>query len=125
MAGADRVITLIRALMWAVAAGIIAAILYLSALEQLGEFAVLKAIGVSAVTLLVTLGLEALIISLASGLLAVALTALLAPATGLAVVLSWSSYLILFAAAVAVGMLGSLLALRRIATVEPALAFRG
>jgi putative ABC transport system permease protein len=125
VAGADKVITLIRALMWVVAAGIIAAILYLSALEQLSDFAVLKAIGVAIHTLLVTLVLQALTVSIASGLFAVALTALLAPATGLAVVLSPSSYLTLFLVAIAVGTLGSLLALRRVAAVDPALAFEG
>jgi putative ABC transport system permease protein len=125
VAGADRVITLIRALMWLAASGIVAAILYLSTLEQLSEFAVLKAIGISTPTLLVALGLQALAISLASGLLAVALTALVAPAAGLSVILSLSSYLVLFAVAIAVGMVGSLLALRRAATVDPALAFGG
>jgi putative ABC transport system permease protein len=123
VAGADSVITVIRTLLWAVAAGIIAAILYLSALEQLSDFAVLKAIGISNLTLLGTLALEALAISLASGMLAVVLAALLTPAMGLAVVLSTSSYLTLFVVAIAVGLVGSLLALTRIANVDPARAF--
>jgi putative ABC transport system permease protein len=125
VAGADRVITLIRTLLWVVAAGIIAAILYLSALERTGDFAVLKAIGVSTRTVLLALGFQALVLSLASGLLAVGLTAALAPAAGLAVVLSWSSYVLLFVVALAVGGLGSVLALRRALAVDPALAFGG
>jgi putative ABC transport system permease protein len=123
VAGADQVITLIRSLLWAVAAGIVAAILYLSALEQTSEFAVLKAIGISTSTMLLALGLQALVISLLSGALAVVLTAILSPATGLAVSLSWSSYVLLFVAALLVGCLGSLLALRRVVSVDPALAF--
>jgi putative ABC transport system permease protein len=125
VAGADQVITLIRTLLWVVAAGIIAAILYLSALERTSDFAVLKAIGISTRTLLLALGVQALVLSLTSGLLAVGLTAALAPAAGLAVTLSWSSYVVLFAVALAVGVLGSLLALRRAVTVDPALAFGG
>jgi putative ABC transport system permease protein len=123
VAGADQVITLIRSLLWAVAAGIVAAILYLSALEQTSEFAVLKAIGISTSTMLLALGFQALVISLLSGALGVVLTAILSPATGLAVSLSWSSYLLLFVAALAVGCLGSVLAIRRVMTVDPALAF--
>lgn len=123
VAGADQVITLIRSLLWIVAAGIVAAILYLSALEQTSEFAVLKAIGISTATMLLALGFQALVISLISGLIAVGLTAALAPAAGLAVTLGWSSYVLLFVVALSVGCIGSLLALRRVVTVDPALAF--
>jgi putative ABC transport system permease protein len=123
VAGADQVITLIRTLLWLVAAGIIAAILYLSVLEQLADLAVLRAIGISLATLLFALCFQAVLVSLLAGVVAVALTAALAPAAGLAVTLSWSSYVSLFAVAIVVGALGSLVALRRVAGVDPALAF--
>jgi putative ABC transport system permease protein len=123
VAGADQVITLIRTLLWVVAAGIIAAILYLSVLEQLAELAVLRAIGVSLATLLFALGIQAVVVSLLSGLLAVGLEAALAPAAGLEVSLSWASYASLFVVAIVVGALGSLVALRRVAGVDPAAAF--
>jgi putative ABC transport system permease protein len=122
VAGADQVITLIRALMWVVAGGIIAVILYLSALEQVSDFSVLKAIGMATATLVSMLAFEGLVISLASGLLAMGLTALLSPAMGLAVVLSTGSYLGLFGVAIAVGIVGSSMAVRRAVSVQPALA---
>jgi putative ABC transport system permease protein len=122
---AKQTIALIRWLLWAVAAGIIGAMIYLSALERLRDFAVLKAIGVSTRALLVGLVLQAVVLALASALLAVGAEALIAPASAMSVEVSSTSYLVLPLVAVVVGVLASLLALRRAVAVDPALAFGG
>jgi putative ABC transport system permease protein len=118
-------IGLLRFLLWLVAAGIIGAIVYLSVLERVGDFAVLKAIGVSARHLLGGLLLQAVLLSLLSAALAVALQAAIAPAVAMSVEVPIATFLTLPLVAVVVGALASFLALRRAISVDPALAFSG
>jgi putative ABC transport system permease protein len=122
---AKNTIGLIRFLLWAVAAGIIGAIVYLSVLERVGDFAVLKAIGVSSRDLLGGLLLQAVLLSLLSALLAIGLEKAIAPAVALSVEVSTFTYLTLPLVAVVVGALASFLGLRRAISVDPALAFGG
>jgi putative ABC transport system permease protein len=122
---AKDTITLLRFLLWAVAAGIIGAIVYLSVLERVGDFAVLKAIGVSSRDLLGGLLLQAVLLSLLSALLAVGLEKAIAPAVAMSVEVSTATYLTLPLVAVLVGALASFLGLRRAISVDPALAFGG
>jgi putative ABC transport system permease protein len=122
---AKNTISLIRFLLWAVAAGIIGAIVYLSVLERVGDFAVLKAIGVSSRDLLGGLLLQAVLLSLLSALLAVGLEKAIAPAVAMSVEVSTATYLTLPLVAVIVGGLASFLGLRRAIAVDPALAFGG
>ena len=120
---AKQTIGLIRVLLWAVAAGIIGAMIYLSTLERLRDIAVLKAIGVSTRALLGGLVVQAVLLALASALLAVVLETAMAPAAAMSVEVSTVDYVLLPLVAVAVGVLASLVALRRAVTVDPALAF--
>jgi putative ABC transport system permease protein len=122
---AKETISLIRVLLWIVASGIIGAIVYLSVLERVGDFAVLKAIGVSGRDLLGGLLLQAVLLSLLSALLAVVLQAAIAPAVAMSVEVSTVSFLTLPLIAVLVGALASFLGLRRALAVDPALAFGG
>jgi putative ABC transport system permease protein len=122
---AKDTISLIRFLLWAVAAGIIGAIIYLSVLERVGDFAVLKAIGVSGRDLLGALLLQAVLLSLLSALLAVAFEKAIAPLSAMSVEVPTSTYLTLPLVAVLVGALASFLGLRRAVSVDPALAFAG
>jgi len=122
---AKDTIGFIRILLWLVAAGIIGAIVYLSALERVGDFAVLKAIGVSARDLLAGLLIQAVLLSLLSALLAVGLQALIAPAVAMSVEVPAVTFLTLPLVAVLVGALASFLGLRRALAVDPALAFGG
>jgi putative ABC transport system permease protein len=122
---AKNTISLIRFLLWGVAAGIIGAIVYLSVLERVGDFAVLKAIGVSARDLLGGLLLQAVLLSLLSALLAVGLEKAIAPAVDMSVEVSTATFLTLPLVAVLVGALASFLGLRRAISVDPALAFAG
>jgi putative ABC transport system permease protein len=122
---AKDTISLIRILLWGVAAGIIGAIVYLSVLERVGDFAVLKAIGVSSRDLLGGLLLQAVLLSLLSAALAVGLEKAIAPAVAMSVEVSTATYLTLPLVAVVVGALASFLGLRRAISVDPALAFAG
>src|SRR5919109_4782755 len=85
---AKDTISLIRFLLWGVAAGIIGAIVYLSVLERVRDFAVLKAIGASSRDLLGGLLLQAVLLSLLSALLAVGLEVAIAPAVAMSVEVS-------------------------------------
>jgi putative ABC transport system permease protein len=118
-------INLLRILLWVVASGIIGAIVYLSVLERVGDFAVLKAIGVSGRDLLGGLLLQAVLLSLLSALLAVGLQAAIAPAVAMSVEVPTGTFLTLPLVAVLVGALASFLGLRRALAVDPALAFGG
>ena len=120
---AKQTISLIRWLLWAVAAGIIGAMVYLSALERGRDFAVLKAIGLSSRSVLAGLVLQAVLLALVSAVLAVGLELAMAPASALSVEISTLDLLLLPLVALAVGVLASLLALRRAVRVDPALAF--
>jgi putative ABC transport system permease protein len=121
--GATSAINLLRILMWVVAAVIIGAIIYLSALERLTDFAVLKAMGGESRTLALGLSAQALIASLLAAVLAALLAQILRPAFPLPITISTGSYLAMVGIAAAVGILASLAALRKVLRVDPALAF--
>jgi putative ABC transport system permease protein len=125
MDGARTAIDLVRVIMWVVAAVIIAAVTYLSALERVRDFAVLKAVGGSSRALAVSLAIQAVLASLLAAALGSALAQVLAPAFPMPVVIETSAYVALPLIAVVVGVLASLAALRRAIGVDPALAFAG
>lgn len=112
-------------LLWVVAALIVGSVIYLSALERVREFAVLKAIGWTSRDLLSGLAAQAVLVALASALLATLLSGLLAKAFPLDVVVPRSATLVLPVVAVVVGLLACVGGLRRAVTVDPALAFGG
>jgi putative ABC transport system permease protein len=118
-------IDIINALLWFVAAGIIASIVYLTALERTRDFAVLKATGASNATLFGALLLQSIVLSVAAALVAVVLALLLAPLFPFRMSVDTSSYVFLAVIAVVVGTLASLAGLRRAVAVDPALAFGG
>jgi len=123
--GAMTVIDNLRILMWIVAAVIIGAVVYLSALERVRDFAVLKAVGGSSRDLVVSLATEAVVASLAAAALAAGVAQLLKPIFPLPVTIETSAYFVLPLIAVIVGILASLAALRRAVAVDPAVAFAG
>ena len=115
----------IRILMWLVAALIIGAVAYLSAIDRVRDFAVLKAVGGSSSTLGMSLMLQSVLTALLAACFAVGLARLMKPAVTVPVVFQGSAVLLLLAVAAIVGMLSSLVALRRAVAVDPALAFGG
>ena len=122
---AKQTIGLIRVLLWLVAAGIIGAIVYLSALERTQELAALKAIGVSTADLLAQLVLQAVLLSLLAAGLSIALEHAIAPAVAMSVEVPALTFATLPLASAAVGACASFIALRRAVSVDPAIAFGG
>lgn len=112
-----------RYLMWVVAAIIIAALVYVSALQRTRDFAVLKAVGASSRLLFASVAAQAVIVSLAAALFAVSTSWLFRPLYRVPVEVPTSAYVALPLVAVAVGILSSLTALTRAVKVDPALAF--
>lgn len=118
-------IALVRLLLWIVAATIIGSVLYLQAMERTRDFAVFKATGTSTFEIGIGLALQAVVLSLAAAVLAAVLAVLLAPLFPMHVEIPTSAFVLLPVVTVAVGLLASIVALHRTATVQPALAFGG
>jgi len=122
---AVQTIKLIEILLWLVAAGIIATIIYLSALERRGDFAVLKAVGTPGWHLFLGLVMQALTMAIGAALIGFAVEALVAPTSAMTVRVSGGDYAAVPIVAVVVGVIASVFPARRAATVDPALAFGG
>lgn len=118
-------IDLIRVLLWVVAAIIIGAIIYLSALERSRDFAVLKAMGGRNRQLSGSLALQAVLVALSGAALATLLQALLVPVFPLTVRVPVSAYATIPLVAVAVALLAGWAGMRRVARADPATAFGG
>jgi putative ABC transport system permease protein len=118
-------ITLVNVLLWIIAAGIIGAILYMSALERVKDFAVLKATGASNAFVLTGLASQAAILSLGAAAGAVLIAEVITPMFPIRIEIPSISYAVLLVTAIAVGLVGSIAGLRRALAVDPALAFGG
>lgn len=112
-------------MMWVIAAVIVAALLYVSALERVRDFAVLKAIGSSNIKIFSGVAMQSVVVTLLAAAVAAAAANLLKPMFPLPVAIPTWAFLILPALAVVVGILSSLVALRRAISVDPSLAFAG
>ena len=125
LSNGTKSIDLMSGLLWITAAGIIGSIIFLSALERMRDFAVLKATGASNRSLMAGLALQAIVLSVTAAVIAVILAQLLAPLFPFKIIIPARSYVSLLLIAIVVGLLASVAGLRRAATVEPALAFGG
>jgi putative ABC transport system permease protein len=114
-----------RTFLWVIAAIIIGAVVYLSTLERVRDFAVLKAVGASSRDLFLGLAAQSVVVALVSAALAAVLAQLLAPLFPLTIAIPWTAYALLPVVALVVGLLASLVGLRKAITVDPALAFGG
>lgn len=114
-----------RALMWVVAAVIVAALMYVSALERLRDFAVLKSLGSSSLVLFAGVAMQAVVVALFAAGFALVASRLMRPMFALPTTVPASAYVVLPIVAVAVGLLSSLVALRRAIGVDPATALTG
>lgn len=123
LAGATSSIRNSRTLLWIVAAIIVAALIYVSALQRVRDFAVFKALGSSSGKLFASLCLQSIIVTLiAAGFGAVACN-FLKGAFNQPVVIPTSAFVSLPIVAVAVGLLSSLVALRSATRADPVTAF--
>ena len=118
-------VDLIRALLWMVAAIIIGAVVYLSALERQRDFAVLKAMGVANRDLVMSIGLQAIAIAVAAVALAAVLQALIEPVFPLQVRVPTKAYWQIPLVAIAIAVLAGLGGMRRVTRSDPATAFSG
>jgi putative ABC transport system permease protein len=84
LANATQSIDFIRVLLWIVAAGIIGSIVYLSALERVRDFAVLKATGTTTASMASGLAVQAVLLAAAAALAASVAATLAVPAFPLA-----------------------------------------
>jgi putative ABC transport system permease protein len=118
-------IDLVRILLWIVALSIVGLVIYISALERVRDFAVMKATGSSTFELLVGLALQAIILALGAAVIAGGLALLLGALFPLPVEIPVSALIALPAIAVVIGLVASMAGLRRAVSVDPALAFGG
>lgn len=118
-------ISLITLLLWVVAASIVGAITYLSALERQRDFAVFKATGVGSVAIFGGLALQSVVLSVGAAILGAVIAVLLAPGFPMRVAFAGSTFLALPVIAVVIGMLASLTSIRRTIAIDPAIAFGG
>ena len=114
-----------RSLMWIVAAVIVAALMYVSSLERLRDFAVLKSLGSPSWLLFVGVALQSIIVTMLAAVFALGASRLMKPMFALPTSVPASAYLVLPVVAVVVGLVSSLVALRRAVSVDPASAFAG
>ena len=123
--GAIASIDLVRALLWIVAAIIVGAVVYLSALDRQRDFAVLKAVGTANSSLLGSLALQAVLIALGAVALAAIIQIFLAPQFPLPVTVParafWQLPLLAVVMALAAGAIG----MRKVLRSDPSQAFSG
>lgn len=118
-------VDLIRGLLWVVAAIIIGAVMYLSALERQRDFAVLKAVGGTTRQLGSGLAAQAVIIAVVAVAIAAGLAVVLTPVFPLKVRVPARAFWELPLLAVIVAVLAALAGIRRVRRADPAAAFSG
>jgi len=123
--GARTSISMMAWLLWVVAALIVGSMIYVSALERIRDFAVFKAVGVSTVSILAGLAVQAVVVALLAALLGGIVSVLLGPLFPMRVDIPAMAFVLLPVIAVVIGLLASVAGLRRAITVDPALAFGG
>ena len=125
MAGAVSSIDSFRVFMWIVATVIVAALVYVAALERTRDFAVLKALGTSSVALFGGLAAQAVVVSLAAAGLGSVIANFMTGLFSQPVEILPSTFILLPLSALVIGLLASLVALRRAVKADPAQAFAG
>lgn len=125
LSGAVSSINNTRGLMWLVATIIVAALIYVSALQRVRDFAVLKALGASSSTLFVSLCLQAVVVTLFAAAFGAVVCNFMSGLFAQPVAIPTSAFITLPLVAVAVGILASLVALRTATRADPVAAFGG
>lgn len=118
-------IDLIRVLLWTVAAIVIGAVVFLSALERQRDFAVMKAVGASTRSVGLGLALQAVLMALLGAAVAAVLATVVEPVFPLAVRVPDAAYVQVPVGAAVVGLLVALVGVRRVGRIDPADAFAG
>lgn len=116
-------ISLIRILLWFVAAIVMGAVIYLTALERHRDFAVLKAVGASGRSMGLGLAFQAAVIALAAATVGAILAKLIEPAFPLPVKIPGSALITVPLLAIGVGLVSAIAGVRRVNHTDPAEAF--
>jgi putative ABC transport system permease protein len=114
-----------RSFMWIIAAVIVAALVYVTALERTRDFAVMKALGASSGALFLGLATQAILVALTAAGIGALLSTFMSGIFAQPVDIPSSAFIVLPLSALVVGLLASLVALRRAISVDPAMAFAG
>lgn len=123
--GAIASVNLVRILLWFVAAVLIGAVVYLSALDRVRDFAVLKAIGASNRDLMAGLAIQAILVALCAVAVAAVIQLFLAPAFPLKVTVPARAFVQIPIIAVVLALVGGAAGMRKVAASDPAQAFAG
>jgi putative ABC transport system permease protein len=122
---ATATIDFVALLTWLIAAGVIGAIVYLTAIERTRDFAVMRATGSPSRLVVGGLMIESLTVSLVAAVVSVPLVLVLRAGMPLPVTLSGASVVRIVIVAIVVGTLASVASVRRALKTDPALAFGG
>ncbi len=120
---AQKTIAMVRSLLWFVAALIVGSVMYLSVLERTKDVAVLKGMGARSRSLAASVTMQAAILGLGASILGVGIALLIAPLFPLSAEIPPTAVATLPLVAIAVGVVASLGAARRLFSIQPALAF--
>lgn len=123
MKAGTQTIAIISGLLWIMAAGVVASMLYLSVTERSTDLATSKAMGVTNRALFGGLALQGFVLALSACAVGAMLALVLGPVFPLAIEIPASAYVTLAIVGVVVGLVASLVGLRKTTRVDPALAF--
>ena len=123
--GGVQSIVVMAVLMWVIAAGIIGLIVYLSAIERIRDFAVFKATGAPNRLIVGGLMLQAVLVAVTAGVLAIGVSKLVGLGLPFPSKLGAAGILQLIVISILVGVLASIAGVRRALSTDPAVAFGG
>ena len=123
MASATSSLGSSRYLMWFIATVIMAALIYIAALQRKRDLAVLKAMGASTRMLFLSLAMEAVLVALIAAAFAAVIANFMTGLFDQPAAIPSSAFVVLPVSALVVGLLASLVALRPAVSADPATAF--
>ena len=123
LAVATRTLALLSALLWLVAAGIVAFVCYVSGLDRRRDVAVLKALGVPTRVLVGGVALEGVLLAGGAAAIAVVAAILLVPTFPLPVGVTPGQCLVVVGVGVVIGLVAAAASVRQVVVTDPALAF--
>jgi len=118
-----QTVAIFNTLLWLMAAGIVATMVYLTALERARDIAVLKAMGAPNGTLFGGMAVQGLALALAACVVGALVSLGLAPIMPFAVETPAVAYVEVLVVGIVVGLVAALVGLRRAVHIDPALAF--
>jgi len=118
-----QTVAIFNTLLWLMAAGIVATMVYLTALERSRDIAVLKAMGSSNRTLFGGMAVQGLALALAACVVGAFVSLALSPVMPFAVETPGLAYVEVLVIGIVVGLVAALVGLRRAVHIDPALAF--